>query len=1221
MSTVLTLFVAPAAAKTAQLNDIPTSLTTYEFLSFELFDTFKEYTITLGEGAGYALKPGETSSYSWGSSNGSPANMIGGNYNMLLDTIDKKATDESRNSFIKYNVNLGAGASLLYSYYGDDYTFALSDQSILIAPTIQSTGALAAQNGYSLADYGTKHALTGSSAGTGVHITGSQPSNASIAAGRTGQNYGTAESTVTTWITYDANFVRRSDMTMEAIIGGNQVIAPPSEGSTTAHFYGNTNIVVESTGSVNSVVGGNKLSDAAGTEYAYDADFVGSTHIKIEGHADKDSERQVGKIVGGNYLSDNETANLGWAQTEGAQLGVANADFQGDTNIVIGDSATKNDYAKFDDLITGGNYGNSTGSSFKGNSHIDINAVTKLHGLSGASVINAAADTSFTGNTYININEIVLASSPVSNMQGYRSATGIMGGFNFIDVEHAQDQDGVNHYLTGTVATLTGDTNIKVNLSGVTAESAEKMFDSVLIGGSRVGNGLQIKQIGTASINIENAEHVEFNNWLVGGNYVADVSGFYNPPPSRSTSGMSALGMDPYYPLENLAVGRVDNSKITISSGNFTQYAQNYGDKIPITTGNLVIAGSVSAGAGHAITGNARAEITGGHFDNLIGGNASVILYSRTDEGALQIRTESAGTTQIGHAAINISAGTGRQEISTQRIVGGSYIDHEVLSIIGTTGREGAAANEIMYVGSTQVNIEAGSHQTITAGSLIGKGIGYRSDYQVTQGDLSLSLQGGSVNSDYLGVAGIVWGAAPSGLTTEMLASIEDFAPLPTLSTDPTFINVSTDTVTLDVGREVSFGQAITVSGSYEIHTAVSPETPASQEDIDASKDIINEMLTNVANPELTEESLIENVGMTKAEFVEWAQAWLDLLDNPTTLGESKISSSNLKVLRNRQLNLKDGEYKNLAKVNFVEFDELNVGRGSQVDFQQSGQDLASLNGRNQLAADGIHVIEGDFSGENTLRKTGAGTLMLSAVNGQVNKATPEAESNLQLVVEAGTVVLAANSSATTQTDFKTLVIQSGARLDMSAGNNTVAGAAGINGHLNLEQDSRVIADASRYVAGTGTSMTDGSLTVNMDFILDLKNIESIHLGEATSVTLPGGSTASPDFALGAFEVVLFSGLTSVAGIDFVSATWGLDEVQIAFAADYISRLSNGLGEGDYFMGDDDGVWESDELYLVLRNGDLILTSGSEKLTIPEPSTATLSLLALAGLLARRRRG
>ncbi len=976
---------------------------------------------------------------------------------------------------------------------------------------------------------------------------------------------------------------------------------------------------------IEGIIGGNTL-DAHATK---DTTFHGSSTIILLDHSNADF------IVGGSWNMENSTHT---------------ASFNGDVRISLQDSTHAN-------VIVGGNSGH--GGHFNGNVNIAVHSPivgedgNAAMSITGANRLYAASDSTFVGNTNILINSTLAESTKFylygslfeadnSIIGGYATETDVVYSVYGVEGERPPYSSFHSVNYEGTTAQLTGNTNIEFNFENKYQAAS---VGQAIIGGSVVSAGLELNHDGGSKITITGAENVGFYNMVVGGNLVSDISnGVYT---NRDNSAF------PYVDRNNMASAYIKSVEVNVDSGDFTK-AVEYDD---YGISKIFTVGSMSAGGGNVETGSTKATITGGSFHILVGGNSSVNAV--VDFDGMGISDFSSGATTMGNVNLSISG----ENTSSMLLVGGSYISDYVTDVQGIDSitKEVIFLDHAASVGNTNVSITGGSYQVVTAGSYVGAQIAQATangeGYLVTQGNLELSLKGQSnIYYGFIAGAGIINGinASASATTIQLENAIDYFysslekqlgmsldpetfdpstlspediaAVLPPSSyaatIDPSAsstknlnVRVVTESTSVEIGSEVTFhadpGAQVVISGGYLGLSSTDEPSSETMKQI-AIFYYIQETFKNPSTPE-------------EVAMLNWADSWLEAINadaqiiNTMELASGSILASHATVTGNRELVFSDqNAYSNLANVSIIEFDEVETAKGAVVDFAQNQQDLDLIAGRNSLSADGIHVVQNDFSGTNTLRKTGQGVLKLSDTNGQIN-----GKDNLQLVVEEGSVVLAQNSAGTDKTNFKTLVVQAGATLDMKAGDNTEAGAAGINGHLNLEKDAIIVADAGRFIADSGTSMDGGKLTVNMDFILSLdntQNIKTIALNKVQFIdTLPEGSSVAPSLTLGAFEIVLFSDLEEISGITFYDAIWGSDNVQIAFAGDYISHLVDLSSGESLFISDENGVWENHELYLVWKNNDLILTSGAYT-TVPEPSTATLSLLALAGLLSRRRR-
>jgi hypothetical protein len=133
------------------------------------------------------------------------------------------------------------------------------------------------------------------------------------------------------------------------------------------------------------------------------------------------------------------------------------------------------------------------------------------------------------------------------------------------------------------------------------------------------------------------------------------------------------------------------------------------------------------------------------------------------------------------------------------------------------------------------------------------------------------------------------------------------------------------------------------------------------------------------------------------------------------------------------------------------------------------------------------------------------------------------------------------------------------------------------------------LSGGSTYETANGhTSLMGGSLTLDTM--------------ENSLVTFHTTPDVSFDAFTGESQLVLFSGVNSVYfGYDDVTATSGSGSIYYTLASRYLT--------GSEFINDNTLlVYDSVAGVIYLQQA------------VPEPTTATLSLLALAGLVARRRR-
>ncbi len=134
-----------------------------------------------------------------------------------------------------------------------------------------------------------------------------------------------------------------------------------------------------------------------------------------------------------------------------------------------------------------------------------------------------------------------------------------------------------------------------------------------------------------------------------------------------------------------------------------------------------------------------------------------------------------------------------------------------------------------------------------------------------------------------------------------------------------------------------------------------------------------------------------------------------------------------------------------------------------------------------------------------------------------------------------------------------------------------------------------------------------------------------VGLSTTTTGTWTSGATTTFDFS----GTVLETGTTYTFA--FVKSTYEADGATMNVTSDYLSTVSNYAGVATRYRASVASIPNSD-LYVYASSGRSVNVTNATTIyagsiygqytthSIPEPATATLSLLALAGLAARRRR-
>ena len=291
----------------------------------------------------------------------------------------------------------------------------------------------------------------------------------------------------------------------------------------------------------------------------------------------------------------------------------------------------------------------------------------------------------------------------------------------------------------------------------------------------------------------------------------------------------------------------------------------------------------------------------------------------------------------------------------------------------------------------------------------------------------------------------------------------------------------------------------------------------------------------------------------------------------------------------------------------------------------------------------GIYVTSGAAVNVNSIKGTGAtGAIWLNTDNNVAS------DSAVQITVAEG-VILEQGSNITETSSLTAKSISSEGSITVNKSSKVTA----TDGDIVLKSgniDTAELTASKGSVQLYGTDVKNSNITAeevvlnsNTSLTIGGENGNSVFAGE---IEVNDATLTLTDAALGGTGITMNSGTIEILGDATVGALT-LNEGNLVFAGDYILDLGGEsliLGENASIILKVDSVNNLAGNYELFANVDESSTglenltvkfvddAGDEKeveasysnggvmVSIPEPTTATLSLLALAGLAARRRR-
>ncbi len=487
-----------------------------------------------------------------------------------------------------------------------------------------------------------------------------------------------------------------------------------------------------------------------------------------------------------------------------------------------------------------------------------------------------------------------------------------------------------------------------------------------------------------------------------------------------------------------------------------------------------------------------------------------------------------------------------------------------------------------------------------------------------TAGATEITIAGGTIGGNIFG-GGYV---AASSITNNESGSI-------VVSTSASILGNTS--ITIEAGT-VGTGSSVILGGGYINASGIDAEAKVyGDTSIQISGGTINASIygggnnnSNVGNADVLGDTTITITGGTINGDVTasglnytstYGDASITISGDATITGSIAGTTPTSTVLGTTTLNLGTAESTYEQTIQSVSnFDLVTVSTGSDVEVAGSLTDVTELQVNGTLTlSESTDVSIITITEDATLNVTATGSSIFS---------------NTNLVWEnSGTVNISAAENATvgyTYTIFASDVSITGelTSSDGTISNNTyTVGVAG-------EDYTAIVLDA-----GTGTIVENGStITLNTEGDSTSSVVMQFNVEASVTITSVNTITAESDssFADIVIETVGTDSLISSAAYEF-NLESGLGENDTVLISFYVGIADYDISQFVIYhkSGDDDGVWEeieasdlsySDNYLSFTVDGFSSYGYALKTGTIPEPSTATLSLLALAGLMARRRR-
>ncbi len=467
-------------------------------------------------------------------------------------------------------------------------------------------------------------------------------------------------------------------------------------------------------------------------------------------------------------------------------------------------------------LIVGGNqannWGGGTAVNFIGDSHISVTGGSVNYIIGGN--YREAQDAAFTGDSYISIfngsalkGSIIGASTTAHNDNGFYTGDTNIYVYAVLNDNSAAALNSIASNLIigssawqtnggGSSITHTGNTNITVDLSGYTGAVTE--FSKLILGATYSGALSGMTLNGDSNVTIVGKEGVTFSEYIAGGS--ANITGTSDTTTQTGNTYVTISG-DSIYSARVMGAGPTvagtqilnGNTNVTINGGDFNNfiigaYNQNAGTSTVNGSTNITLNGGNYAGV---IGGSLLAEGTV-NLNNAGGNSTSISVEGGVVEGLVigHSRLEGGGSSLMTGSS-NIVVAGGDLTATTSSIIGGADL------LAAATGRVTQGGSNIILndTGSAYGSTIIGGHRmagtgAIAADSTLGDvsitvagadldatlyGGSYveRTSGTLTQGNISIALESGSVGSVYAaGYQGANGTMTTASTTIEILAGV-----------------------------------------------------------------------------------------------------------------------------------------------------------------------------------------------------------------------------------------------------------------------------------------------------------------------------------------------------------------------------------------------------------------------------------------------------------------